>query len=110
MRKVQLDKALPELEKDLEFEVGGSKDYEVEAIIDSAVYSQQTKSNQKPDFYYFVSWKCYLEEEHTCKPLSAVWHFRKLINTFHKDHPEKPIGTSPLLDSVSPMARPTVSK
>lgn len=31
-----------------------------------------------------------------------------MINTFHKDYPEKFIATSPLLDSVLPMARPTV--
>ncbi len=42
MRKEQVDKALPEPEKDLEFEVGGNKEYEVEAIIDSIVYGQQT--------------------------------------------------------------------
>ena len=55
MRKKQVNKVLPELEKDLEFEVGGSKDYEVKAIIDSAVYGQQANgSNQMPGFYYLV--------------------------------------------------------
>ncbi len=34
------NKALPEPEKELEFEAGGNKEYEVEAIIDSAVYNQ----------------------------------------------------------------------
>ncbi len=34
------NKALPEPEKDLEFEAGSSKEYEVKAIIDSAMYSQ----------------------------------------------------------------------
>ncbi len=33
-----VDKALPEPEKDVKFEFGGNKMYEVEAIIDSAVY------------------------------------------------------------------------
>ena len=32
-----------------------------------------------------------------------------MISTFYKDHPEKPIATSPSLDAASPMARPTVS-
>ncbi len=35
-RKGRVDKALPEPEK--EFEAGDNKEYEVEAIIDSAVY------------------------------------------------------------------------
>ena len=37
-RKRRVDKALPEPEKELEFESGGNKEYEVEAIIDSVVY------------------------------------------------------------------------
>ncbi len=38
-RKERVDKALPEPEK--EFEAGDNKEYEVKAIIDSAVYGQQ---------------------------------------------------------------------
>ncbi len=41
-RKGRVDKALPESEKEAEFEAGDNKKYEVEAIIDSAVYDQQT--------------------------------------------------------------------
>ncbi len=37
-RKGQVDKALPESEKMYEFEAGDNKEYEIEAIIDSAVY------------------------------------------------------------------------
>ncbi len=37
-RKRRVDKALPELEKEFEFEVEDNKKYEVEAIIDTAVY------------------------------------------------------------------------
>ncbi len=51
IRKVQVDKALPEPEK--EFEAGDNKEYEVEAIIDSAVYGQQV-NNQMPGLYYLV--------------------------------------------------------
>ncbi len=56
------NKALPEPEK--EFEVGDNKEYEVETIIDSAVYGQQA-NNQMPSFYYLISWKDYPEEENT---------------------------------------------
>ncbi len=38
-RKGRVDKALLELEKDIEFEAGGNKEYEVEIIIDSMVYN-----------------------------------------------------------------------
>ncbi len=53
-RKEQVDKALPEPEKAFEFEAGDNKEYEVEAIIDSAVYGQQT-NDQMPGLYYLVS-------------------------------------------------------
>ncbi len=39
-RKERVDKALPEPEKEFEFEEGDKKEYEVEAIIDSVVYDQ----------------------------------------------------------------------
>ncbi len=106
-----MDKALPELEKDLKFEVGGNKEYEVEAIIDSAVYGQQANNNnQISSLYYHISWKDYLKEENTWEPSSAVIHLRKLISTFYKEHPEKPIATSSPLDSVLAMARPSMPK
>ncbi len=104
-----MDKALPEPEKEVEFEAGDNKEYKVEAIIDSAVYGQQA-NDQMPGLYYLVSWKGYPEEENTWEPSSAVIHLRKLISTFHKEHPGKPTATSPLLDSVPPMVRPTIPK
>ncbi len=58
------NKALPEPEKELEFEPEGNKEYEVKAIIDSAVYGQQA-NDQMPGFYYLVSWKGYPEKENT---------------------------------------------
>ncbi len=104
-----MDKTLPEPEKEVEFETRDNKEYEVKAIIDSAVYGQQA-NDQMSGLYYLVSWKGYLEEENTWEPSLAVIHLRKLISTFHKEHPEKLIATSPLLDSAPPMARPTIPK
>ncbi len=40
MTKRRVDKALLEPEKELEFKVRGNKEYEIKAIIDSAVYNQ----------------------------------------------------------------------
>ena len=59
-RKRQVDKALPELEKELEFKTGGNKEYKIKIIINNVVYSQE-KNNQMPGFYYLVSWKGYPE-------------------------------------------------
>ncbi len=108
-RKGKVDrKALPEPEK--EFEAGDNKEYEVKAIINSAVYGQQANNSQILVLYYFVLWKSYPEEENPWEPSSVVIHLQKLISTFHKEHPEKSTATSPPQDSAPPMARPTILK
>ncbi len=53
-RRGRVDKTLPEPEKDLEFEARGDKEYEVKAIIDTTMYSQQA-NDQMPGLYYLVS-------------------------------------------------------
>ena len=85
-----------------------SGEYEVEAIWDSALYARELESGYLPGLYYLVFWKRYPEEENTWEPASAVQQLRKLINSFHKDHPNKPMATSPTIDTALPMARPIV--
>ena len=96
--------------RQMEFDAGDdeSGEYKVEAIWDSAVYARESESGHLPGLYYLVSWKGYPEEENTWEPASAVQHLRKLISSFHKDHPDKPTATSPAIDTAPPMARPTV--
>ncbi len=72
-RKRRVDDILPKPKKDLEFEAEDNKKYEVKAISDSAVYSQQA-NNQMLGLYYLVLWKSYSKEENTWKPLSVVIH------------------------------------
>ena len=92
----------------LEFEPGNNnKKYKVKAIRNSAVYAK--KVDRHPlGLYYLVTWKGYSEEENTWKPFLAVIYLQKMVNTFYKDHPEKPTATSARLDSALPMAKPTV--
>ena len=94
-------------EPELKFDASNNKEYEVEAIKDSAVYAKEAEGHL-PGLYYLVSWKGYPEEESTWEPSSAVMHLRKMISAFHKDHPEKPTATSPPLDFAPPMAKPSV--
>ena len=66
IKKTQIDKALPDPRKELEFKAGDNKEYEIKAIINSAMYGKQANdSNQMPDFYYLVLWKDYPEEKKT---------------------------------------------
>ena len=101
-RKERVDEQVTELE------AGDSEEYEVEAIWDSAVYASELELGQLPGLYYLVAWKRYPEEENTWEPSFAVKHLKKLINSFYKDHPEKPTATSLHINSVPPMTRPTV--
>ena len=48
-------------------------------------------------------------EENTWEPALAVQHLKKLISSFHKDHPDKPAATFSAIDIAPPMARPTVT-
>ena len=83
-------------------------EYKVEAIWDSAVYAREWESGHLPGLYYLVSWKRYLREENTWEPTLAIQHLKKLISLFHKDHPDKPMTTSPAINTALPMARSTV--
>ena len=83
-------------------------EYKIEAICNSAVYVRESETGYLSEFYYLVSWKGYSEEENTWKPTSAVQQLRKLISSFHKDHPDKPTATFKAIDTASPMANPTI--
>ena len=102
-REERVDKRVTEIE----LKAGDSKEYEVEAIWDSAVYANKLKSGQLPGLYYLVAWKGYPDKKKTWKPLSAVQHIKKQISCFHKKHPKKPVLTFPPIDSALPIARPT---
>ena len=76
-RKEQVDKKMTEMD----FEVDNSREYEVEAIWNSAVYTKKSESHL-PGLYYLVAWKGYSEEKNTWKPILAVQYLRKLVNSF----------------------------
>ncbi len=57
---------MDEATSQLEFKGDGEgKEYEVEAICNSSVYSRESNSGHPPGLYYLVSWKGYLEEKNT---------------------------------------------
>ena len=62
-RKGRVDKEV----KQMEFNAGDddSREYEVEAIWDSAVYTRESESGHLLGLHYLVSWKGYPEEENT---------------------------------------------
>ena len=85
-----------------------SGEYKLEEIRDSAIYVRESKSGHLLGLYYLVLWKGYPEEENTWELASVVQQLRKLISSFHKDHPDKSTTTSPAIDIAPPTARPTV--
>ena len=59
-RKKERVKKVPELNAG-----DDSKEYKVEAIQDSAVYTMESESGHLPGLYYLVAWKGYPKEENT---------------------------------------------
>ena len=98
-RKGGVDKKVTEFE----FETGNSGEYKVEAIWNNAVYANKTEC-YLPGLYYLVVSKGYLKEKNIWKPSSAVQHLKKLIISFHKEHPEKSTATFPSIDSAPPIS------
>ncbi len=97
-----------QVETVIQLEEGDSKKYNVKAIRNSEIYIKESDSDHLLSLYYLVSWKVYPEEENIWEPALALLHLCKLISTFYRDHPERPIAISPPINSVPPMARPTV--
>ena len=85
-----------------------NKKYKIEAILDSAIYTNKSKSGHLLGFYYLVTWKDYFKKEITWKPLSAVQYLKKIISYFHKDYLKKPTSTFLPIDSILVIAGPTV--
>ena len=69
-----------------EFKSGNNKEYEVEVIQDSAVYTKEA-DRHLPGLYYLVAWKSYPKEKNTWEPSSVVMHLQKMVSTFHKEGP-----------------------
>ena len=94
-------------ESELEFDAGDNKIYKVEAIIVSAVYTKKA-DGYLPGLYYLIFWKSYSEKESTWEPSYTVMHFWIMISTFYKNHPEKLMATSLLLNFALLMAKLSV--
>ena len=94
-------------EKTTKLEANNSKEYKVEIIWDSAVYTNEMEG-YLPGLYYLVAWKRYPEEENIWEPSFGVQYLKKLINSFYKKYSEKPTATFPPINFALLMPRPTV--
>ena len=102
IKKGRVDEKVRQMEFDAD---NNSRKYKMEAFWDSTIYTKELESNHLPGIYHLVFWKRYLKEENTWELALAVQHFRKLVSLFYKNHPNKPIATSPIFDTTPPMAR-----
>ena len=93
-----------------ELDVGdnNSEKYKMEAIRNSAVYTRELKSDHILSFYYLILWKEYSEEKNIWEPTLTVQHLKKLINSFHKDHLDKPIAIFEAINSAPPIRKPII--
>ena len=71
----------------LEFKAGNDEEYEVEGILDSAVYAKESEAGHLPGLYYLVSWKGYPEDESMWEPAAAIKNLRKIVKAYHEGNP-----------------------
>ena len=79
----------------------------MESIDKSAVYARELEAGYLLGFYYLVFWKNYYNDKSTWELASAILHLRKLISTFHKNHPNKPTAISLSINLTSLIAKHT---
>lgn len=96
--------------RQINFDIGTneSRKYKVEAIWNSAVYTRELELGHLARLHYIVLWKSCLKEKNTWEPYSAIQNFKKLINLFDKNHPDKLTVTFEAIDTTLPMAKPTI--
>lgn len=87
----------------LELDKGNSKQYKIEAICDTKVYSHEVEDHLL-DLYYFVLWKGYQKEKNTWEPTLVVQYLWRFVTIFHKKHLKKPTATSSPTNSAPPIA------
>lgn len=60
--------------KQIDFDIGDNdnREYKVEVIRDSVVYTRELKSDHLSGLYYLIFWKSYPKEKNTWEPYSAV--------------------------------------
>ena len=61
IKEGRVSKKVPELDAGNK----NSKEYEIQAIWDSAVHANKSKSGHLPGLYYLLAWKSYPKEENT---------------------------------------------
>lgn len=104
IKKGQIDKKIAE-----QFEFSGNNEkYKVENICNSTVYTRKSKMGYLLCLYYLVSWKSYLKNKNTWKPVSAIQYLQKLVSTFYRNYPNKSIAISLLIDLAPSIVRYTI--
>lgn len=93
------------LELQPKLDIKKNQEYKVEEIKKSTVHTNKVVKSQLLGLYYSISWKGYSQAKDTWEAAIAVIHLQKMINTFHKDYPKKPIAILLSIDSATLMAK-----
>lgn len=90
-----------------EFKASNDKEYELEIIWDSVVYTKEVDRHLLR-LYNLVAWKSYSEKKNIWELFLVVMHLQKMVSLFYKDYLEKLTVTLVFLDSALSIAKPTV--
>ena len=86
--------------ENMEFDEGDAHDYVIAGVVNSAVF-ESGENDKAEGLYYQVHWEEYPDSENTWKPYEGVSHLRKLLNKFHKKHPNKSTVESVIIERKS---------
>ena len=60
------------MQLDFEFKIGNNKEYKINVIWDSTVYSKKLITNKLSIIYYLILWKSYPKKENIWEPALMI--------------------------------------
>ena len=84
----------------MKFDEDDAHDYVVAGVVNSAVF-ESDENDKIGDLYYQVHWEGYFDSEDIWEPYEGVFYLRKLLDKFHKEHSNKSIVESVIIERKS---------
>ena len=75
----------------LEFEEGKQPEQDVDSIMDSIVFAEETIDSRPPGLYYLIHWKGETHAEDTWELVERIAHLGRLLKKYHSETQTNPL-------------------